>query len=75
MTIDVRGLGREELFIRLKEVLISHRGRHISLEVLADSHKRAKEIAAFASMSGCQAELDEGEGRCIVKISGIVCCI
>lgn len=74
MTIDVRGIGREELFIKLRDVFVSHRGRYLSLEVILDSHNIAIEVAAFASMSGCQADIKKADVRCIVRITGIVCC-
>jgi len=75
MTLDARGLGSRELFVKLKELLSSQCGRDVFIEVMVASYQDARQGRAFVSMSGCRADIQEKEGYYVLLISGNVCCI
>jgi len=76
MVIDVRDIEKDiDLLKKLKEVLASYCGKEVSIEILINFSQNPSRVMAFASMSGCQAELEEKEGYYLVRIAGNVCSI
>jgi translation initiation factor 1 (eIF-1/SUI1) len=76
MTIDARGIELKELFARLKEIL-STDGRcgDVCIEILLDTLDAAQKVRAFVSMTGCQTEIKEKEGRYVLYVTGNPCCV
>ena len=74
MIIDARDFEETSLFVKLKETMASFCGKDVLIEILLSSRQNAKKVMAFASMSGCRAEIGEKEGYTVI-ISGNVCCI
>ena len=75
MHIDARKLDQQELFARLKEMLATNRecGEFL-IEILVDTLAEANKVRAFASMSGCRAEILEKDDYFIIHLKGIPCC-
>jgi hypothetical protein len=75
LTIDARQLTSEELFTKLRDILASHRGCDVSIDILLDTRSMSERVKAFVSMTGCQTELEEKNGYYIIRIRGSPCCI
>ena len=71
---DARKLGNKELFIKLREMLATERGKEVYIELLVNSHNSVRSVNAFVSMAGCRTEIKEKEGYYVVVIRGIPCC-
>lgn len=70
MRLDARGLESTQLFIKLKDMLNLYCVNDVPVEIILDSRSRTGKAKAFASMSGCQTEIEERDGNYILKITG-----
>lgn len=73
--LDVRSLGSEEFFIKLREILASKRGKIVSVEIFAEKLYDVKKIKTFVSMTGCQTAVEGSEGNYVINVTGTPCCI
>ena len=74
MEIDARGIGVNELLIRIKELLASKHACSLAFDVLTDTIADARKGAAFVSMSGCSPKIDKINNHYIIHITGTTCC-
>ena len=75
MHIDARKLDQQELFARLKEILLSNKEcREVSIEILVGTLAEANKIKAFASMSGCRTENGKEGDHYKIHLKGTPCC-
>jgi hypothetical protein len=75
VTIDAREIELKELFVRLRELMRSHCGQDLAVDVLVGSYSDSKKVTAFASMSGCQTSTEKKAEYFIVHVTGIACCV
>jgi hypothetical protein len=73
--IDARNIALKELFITLREILESKRGKDVFIEILIDTNSNAKKIKSFVAFSGCQSAINKKDGYFIIQITGIPCCV
>lgn len=71
MQFDARGLEPEELFRKLKQLLLSCSAGPV--EVLVSDRSVAGRVQAFARMSGCPAEIASRPQLFAVRISENTC--
>lgn len=75
MEIDAREIELSGLFVELKELMCSYRGKEVDIDILVKGHCDSRKLSAFALMSGCMANIEKKEEYCIVHISGHACCV
>lgn len=73
MKIDARGSMLTDVLKRLKEVTSSGSVRKEAIEVITASRTDAKQVKAFASMSGFETALYQEDDHYRVTISGDSC--